>query len=124
MRTWLRTRTTLTALVGDRVFFGIPAGITYPMIAISRVGGGPMRAGPLDAPRLSFAVWGNTKKDAADVVKALVAVLHEMEMDRLDPSSVGEGAEGITVLWLPDPNDDRPRYIVDATVTVLALAAA
>lgn len=126
VRTWLRTHPLLVAAGnGDRVFFGIPAGITYPIITVGRIGGGPNGGlAPLDNPRLSFSVWGNTKKTAADVVLALVSAIEQLENEPLDAATFGHGATVDTILWLPERGTegdaDKPRYIVDATFTTSA----
>lgn len=122
VREWLRAHPLLTPLLGSgnnaRIFFGIPTGISFPFVTVSRVGGGPHEGlAPLDVARLSFEVWGSTKKTAQDVVVALTSAVEQLETEPLNASVKGEGAHVDMILWRPDPTDGRPRYIVDVTIT-------
>lgn len=131
LRTWLRTRTALTALVGQRIFFGVPRGAgesSFPLVAIQRVGGGDDASdAPLDRALIQLDVWGQLdasgngrKADAWAVVNALRTQLGAMGPDTTLASGViGHGATVESVGWLPDPDSDRPRYAVTAEVTVI-----
>ena len=48
VRAWLRAHPRL-ALLGTRVFFGVPEGVTFPFVTVARIGGGAYAA------RLSFS---------------------------------------------------------------------
>lgn len=132
VKTWLRTITAITGLLGNTtaVYLEIPddadTEAEYPMVVVGRVGGGqePGREAPLDVALLQVDVWG--RKDggraacfrvAAEVGKAL--------SDMTDPTALktgvrGCGAEVTSMVYLPDPGDRRPRYSL--TVQVVAVA--
>jgi hypothetical protein len=87
------------------------------------VGGAPRRRKdlPEDMPRVSFDCWGNSRAEAAGIAEALIG-----EIESLGPAGgyVHDGlhlyaAEVATWLWLPDPNTDTPRYVVDALFTTV-----
>lgn len=107
-RTWARSA---IPSVGGRVFFGFPAGTpTLPLITVSRISGPSDSSVPLDYPRLTWSVWGKTKKEAADVWRELVDALRV------------HGAFDIFSVWLPDDEAKLARYVVDASQTVKAAA--
>lgn len=128
MRAWLRSRTEITALVGQHVFFGAPDDATesdYPMIVISRVGGGnDLSEAPIDLPTMQLTVWAPLRrKDTATAVKnVLKGVLGSI---RSPTTVVGfavlYGAEVNTDVWLPDPADNRPGYMLTVEVTARAI---
>lgn len=128
LRSWLRTHPLLVGgaegHVDGRVFFAVPTSVSYPLITVSRIGGGPQEGlAPLDDARLSMRVYGQTKSSAQKVTNRLVTALQQIEAEPLNGSVFGHGARVDSQLWLPDPADDCPRYIVDATITVSAIPA-
>lgn len=130
LRTWLRGRAAITALVGQRVFFGVPdKAETWPLITIRRVGGGDDPGiAPVDRALVQLDVWGDIdasghgkKADATTLVNTLRAELSAV--DRRTALTASVHALGISVesvVWLPDPDNDRPRYVVTAEVTALS----
>lgn len=117
LRDWLRTRPVLTAR-SVAVHFGIPDAVPSNLITVGRVGGAP--GSIWDEGRYSFACWGQTKKAASDTARDLAGLL---TID--DPVLIGNGTKimGATVdlmLWLPAPDTDRARYIVDVSAVALA----
>ncbi len=131
-KTWLKTHPLLTdpAIEGytlasgtaARIFFGIPTGSpAYPLVVIRRVGGGPARGqAPVDLAMLQLDCWGGSKAVAADVARRCVQAWQTAENVHLDPDTLLCGATVESVIWLPDPDDDRPRYVVTVQVTVMA----
>jgi len=129
LRTWLRTQTALTAVVGSRIFFGVPRSVTetdFPMVALFRVGGGNDRGdAPIDIALVQFDVWGKidasgngVKAGATTAVNALRATLQSVNGPTLlDAHTTCHGITVESVVWLPNPDDDRPRYVVTAEVT-------
>lgn len=105
--------------VGTRVFFSMPEGSpAFPLITVARIGGGPQRGeAPLEDPRLSFDVWGKTKKEASDAARALANALREAQSVLLEEHVYSYGFEYITLLWSPDEKAKLARYIVDCTLT-------
>lgn len=125
LRTWLRTQSEITSLVGSRVFFGYPDSTQTPLITISRVGGSPQTGeAPLEDALVQFDCWGGIKNkaQAAQVMTALLGVLESMTPRDLDSSTKGYGASVESVFWSPDPTNDQARYVVTATVTVRSTA--
>lgn len=121
LRTWLRTQSDITALVSTRVFFGVPDAVTFPVITIQRVGGGPQSGeAPLDDALIQIDCWasGQNKAQAWAVAKAVIDVLESMTPQELDSGVYAYGASVDSVIFLPDPADGRARYSVTALVTV------
>ena len=127
LRTWLRADAALVALVGNRVFFGVPRGAvdaTFPLVTVQRIGGGqdPSEA-PVDLALMQFECWGTAadkggKAVAWAVVNALRSRLETMrDRTTLATGIDAFGAEVVSVVWAPDPADDRPRYTLTVEVT-------
>lgn len=130
MRTYLRAKTP----AANRVFFGIPKDAndgTWPLIVVSRVGGGQDGSdAPVDVSLIQLDCWagfdasGNGRKaDAQALVNSARAALESMGTDK--PIVAGtqlHGANVESVLWLPDPDNDRPRYVLTAEVTAVAVS--
>ena len=114
IRTRLRADTGVTDLVGQRVFLSTRTltEASFPCVIVSRVGGGdhPTSDAPIDQPLLQLDVWGpaTSKQAATDVVNAVRNALRQI------------GAETISVIWLPDPDNRRPRYVLTAAVSSIS----
>lgn len=125
LRDYLRTVASLTTLVGQRIFLGIPTGGTsLPFIQLNRIGGGPDVLTPLDHAEISFSCWGVDKQEAGDVSAALVSVLESLVAGtELESGLRCGGASVLLWLWSPDTSTDKPtaRYIVDARISVKAV---
>lgn len=124
VRTWLRTVPVVTALVSTRVWFAVPEDSpTYPLVALSRVGGSPQGPEtPVDDARLQFDCFGRTKAEAAAVAYAVCGAVHTLRAGTaLDSTAVAlSGQVVLGPLFSPDPDDNSPRYIVDAVITIRA----
>lgn len=133
VRTFLRAQAGVTAIVGQRVFFGIPKNAdenTFPLVVVSRVGGGddPEGEAPVDNALMQIDCWGgidtsgNGKKaQAVALVNAVRDALFAVRGRTALSSTVD--AAGIvvqSVVWLPDPSNDRPRYSLTAEVTAIS----
>lgn len=106
IREWARTA---GLTVGGRVFFG-KAKAELPQIVLARLGGTDGDA------FIQFDVWGSTKADAADAAADLATAIDALDRYTTDDGTVSLlGAVVDGVRWLPEPDTDRPRYIVDAT---------
>lgn len=120
LRTWLRLQSDITAVVGTRVWFGIPEGATFPLIDLQRVGGGPQEGeAPLDDALIQFDCWGagKNKAQAWAVTAALLGVLESMTPQQLAAGVYGYGVSVESVIFLPDPANSQARYVVTALVT-------
>jgi Protein of unknown function (DUF3168) len=123
LRTWLRDDPTMLAVVNRRVFFGVPAqGALFPLITISRVGGGENSSeAAIDEAAIQFSVWGQARADCTAAMLALRAALHKIRgRTALTGAVTAYGATINSVVWQPDPADARPRFIVTALVTAIA----
>ncbi len=131
MRTWLRAGTEVSAIVGARVFFGVPRDAkesSFPLVTVRRVGGGQDTGdAPVDRALIQVDCWGSidasgngVKATATALVNAVRQRLEAVGTD-LTPISgaVLHEAAVESVLWLPDPDNDRPRYVVTAEVTAI-----
>lgn len=134
VRAFLRADAGVVALVAQRVFFGVPDEPTWPLVTVQRVGGGDdFSEAPIDQALVQIDCWGRlysdtdpTKKhgdkaQARAVANAVRAALHEIRSDTT--SFVGCVLYGATVnadLFAPDPDNDRPRYSLLASVSARA----
>lgn len=123
VRTWLRNQTGVQAVVATRIYFGVPKPTaTYPLVTVQRIGGGPTAGdAPVDAAMLQIDVWGdkhangNGNKAGCWTVSAAVLAALEVVNDTLIATSVRAAINVESVIWAPDPTDDRPRYVITAT---------
>jgi hypothetical protein len=107
VRAWARDVLTVP------VFFGVNNDGEFPQIVVMRL------FGPDSDARFQFDVWGGTKDAAATVAADLATALNGC---RYDTTAVRlHGANWESTRWFPDPETDRPRYIVEAVVTATAL---
>jgi hypothetical protein len=127
-KTWLATTTVAPLLVrldgGHNIFLAMPVGAPLPAITLARVGGGPRARKdlPEDRARLSFQCWGTSRASAGVLARTLVAELDTLARTggwTSGPATLGVD-EIVTVLWLPEPDADIARYIVDALVTTIS----
>lgn len=126
MRDYLRANAGVTALVGNRVFFGLPARCAFPAVVVRRVAGGqdPGEA-PIDRPLLQIDCWGkpgnkaNAHATAAAVRDALTAIHGRTTQG----STVLFGAQVIGAVFSPDPETDQPRYSLSVDLTARAVPA-
>lgn len=126
VRDGLRADAGVTAIVGQRVFFGIPKEAkdsTFPLVVVRRVGGGQADGeAPLDVAGIQIDCWGSIVRGngVKSTATALVnAVRSWCESVGTDSTSTLAGANVESVLWLPDPDDDRPRYALTAEVSAI-----
>lgn len=122
-RTWLRTKASLTAVVAQRIFFGVPddaAESDFPLITIQRISGGEDSSeAPLDVATLQIDVWGNLRGKAA-IATLANSVQAEFKDVRsataFDGSVVCLGAVVENRAFMVDPEDQRPRYSLTVQV--------
>lgn len=108
----------LAGTVGREVHFGIPDLVPTHFVTLALVGGGgSIGTTPLVEPRLSFAAWAPTKKEAGDIARALVDLLSALEEAGIGNGVHVYGASVDLFLWQPAADTSRARYIVDVTIT-------
>lgn len=127
VRDHLRSYSPVTALVGQRVHFGVPDNATWPLITVQRVGGGddPSEA-PIDLPLVQIDCWGaeRNKTQARAVANAVRKWARSVRgATALNADCIAYGVRVEADLWAPDPAD-RPRYSITALVTARAAVAA
>lgn len=128
VKAWLKT-TPVAATVplpgnlGPAIFNAMPKAAPNPALLIELIGGGPLSRADLPAAqyRLSFDAFGRTRAEAAAITYALVEALENLgrESTYTDGATTLYTASVVLVRWLPDPDSDTPRYVVDALVTTL-----
>lgn len=124
VRAWARANSAIAAAFTGGIYFGPPEGtVTFPLVRVQRIGGGPVPGDtPLDDAAMSFLVWGSAKAQAATAAMVLVSEIESMPCG----TAMGSGAVGLGArvtlgpVWSPDPDTDRPRYIVDGSFSIRA----
>lgn len=115
---YLNTQLLARSIAGKAVKT-VPQSMTFPMVRVSRVGGG-LRDLAYDQPRLLFECWGADMKSAiefASAVRGLVLAWAKLS-DR-----VTRVADGGDLSFFPDPDTNKPRYqfAVQADVKMSAI---
>lgn len=96
-----------------------------PAVSFSTAGG--LDGGTaMDRPFARFNVWALAASDAEACAYALRAVLDHARGDALGPNATPSqvrlaGADTAAPLWAPDPDSNRPRFVVTSTLTVQAV---
>jgi hypothetical protein len=128
LRDYLKADAGVAALIGNRVFYGVPSGATFPLVTIpGQVGGGqdPGEA-PLDRPLYQLDRWGR-KPDGLPTLYALESAVRDALDALRNATVVGSavlyGATLAGAVDFPDPADDRPRRILTVDITARALVA-
>lgn len=127
LRTHLRADTGVAAIVGARVFFGVPKGATeatFPLVVVQRVGGGADHSeAPLDVALMQVDCWGSIANGnglKAPCTALVNSVRAALEAVGTDSTAALKGANVESVLWLPQVDNDRPRYAVTAVVSAIS----
>ena len=127
VKAWLST-TDVAPLVtrpdgGQSIYMAMPAAAPIPAVVLTRVGGGPRPRStvPEDAARMQFNCWGKTRAQAGEISRTLMSALESLAPNGGFVSGDARlaAAEVLSVLWLPDPESDTARYIVDARITTV-----
>lgn len=102
------------------IYLAMPAAAPVPSVIVSLIGGGPRARADLPESRyrLSFDCWGTSRDEASLIARTLLAALGDLSGVTVDGVTLG-GADVINMVWLPDPDSDTPRYIVDALIATV-----
>jgi len=128
IRAYLRADSDVSAIVGNRVFFGVPRSAieaTFPLVTVARIGGvdDPSEA-PVDLGLIDISCWGSIdasgnglKASATALANAVRSALHRIRQ-RTSAGTATDvfGVQVAGVVWAPDPDTDRPRYVITAEV--------
>ncbi len=112
---YLRARAEIIALVSTRVVTELPKLPTYPVLALTRIGGLADHPGWLDVARLQVDGWGTTKGNASLVARTALAALLDMPgVHTL--GVVTHVAQNLGLTWAPDEISDQPRYLFGVSI--------
>ncbi len=112
----------VAGLVDDRVSADIPPDAEYPRVQVTLADMEISDHGYFAGAVLDIGAWADSKEDANDVIRTVHAALWEDQEDGF----VGQREEGVVsgvmervgIQWLPDPETNRPRYIMQMVVYV------
>lgn len=136
LKTWLSSHAVIAPLVGAtgsplknaRVFLGMPSGgvRAWPTLVVFRIGGGPLSAVdyPADFANVQIDCWGNIgdKVGCFLLTQTVVRTLLDLSCGTLMSSAVRVlGVSSVTVPYIPDRDNGRPRYSVSAVIQVQAV---
>lgn len=127
VKAWLLTTSVapLVTVAGKvHIFLAMPKSSPTPTVTLSRVGGAPVLGDtPVDGARISFDVWAANRPQAKTITAALIGEIESIGDQRVFTTASGrlQAGETVSVLWLPDEDDDTARYVVDAIFQVQAL---
>ena len=109
---------------GVSIFNAMPKGAPLPAVVLFQVTGGPTprKDLPEQTVRMQFDCWATTRSESRNIALQIA-----VELDNIQRNG-GPIVSGVylaatsspTVRWLPDPDSDTPRYIVDALITTVA----
>ena len=119
-RTGLLAQTALTALVGQRVYYAIPANPTYPLVVLTVVDSDELRPETLTA-RVQADVWGegNSTQDVLDT-EAVVAVIRSVARSLVGTWGGAAISNAVAGQAIPQPDTEtgRARTIVDLLLEI------
>lgn len=123
LSTFLRAQPELTALVGDRIYTDLPHKREYPLVSLSRTGGGYTTKQPfwLESAEITLEAVGGTHKQAQEIASVCLNLMAARLRGRYPEGSI-TGLADNTLAYDPDTDlsDDsgtsRPRYILTANV--------
>lgn len=127
VKTWL-TNTSVASTVptagGTAIYLAMPKSSPLPALLVTLISGGPTAGADLPTAqyRLSFDCLAKTRAQAVQIALELIDVLQDLGV-----SDSGVPAEGVYLAsaqvldfrWLPAPESDTARYIVDALIATV-----
>jgi hypothetical protein len=105
------------------IYNAMPAKSPIPALIAWQVSGGPAprKDLPEQQVRMQFDCWGKTRAQAGDIARTLIAELEDCARTggRVINGTYLGAAATTSMRWLPEPDSDTPRYIVDALITTV-----
>jgi hypothetical protein len=108
---------------GYSIYNAMPPAAPIPAVIAFQISGGP--AARKDLPEqqtlIQFDCWGKTRQQAGDIARLLMSELEWCA--RSGGRIIGGVYLGTCAVqnmrWLPEPDSDTPRYVVDALITTV-----
>lgn len=117
---YLRDRSEITDIVGDRVYTDMPKLAVFPLVRITLLGGSPRYSYPLwlDEAFLQLDAYGGPKALARQLVDHLREALVDTEFAVRHTAGVITGVRFGELMYLPDDLYDppKPRYVAEVSV--------
>jgi hypothetical protein len=127
VKAWLTTTLVAPLLLRPdgrySIYNAMPAKSPVPALIAWQVTGGPAprKDLPEQQVRMQFDCWGLSRLQAGEIARTLIGELEDCA--RTGGAIVSGVYLGSAVTqsmrWLPDPDSDTPRYIVDALITTV-----
>lgn len=119
---FLLARSSVTAIAGNRVYTDLPHKPDYPLVLVSRTGGGSIYKNHLEEAELSIGALGTTHKVAYKLAKECISTMSDALVGAHPDGCVTKvKVSGLAYEPEPDSSDQqghaRPRYAVSVTVT-------
>lgn len=108
---------------GYSIYNAMPPAAPIPAVIAFQVSGGPESSKDIPEQRtlIQFDCWGKTRQQAGDIARLLMSELEWL--GRTGGKIIGGVYLGTATVnnmrWLPEPDSDTPRYIVDALITTV-----
>ena len=117
---------------GYSAYSSIPNSPVWPLMVVHRAGGAPAIRQYLDAAVVQVDVWGGAKGDTTSVPKSQIHDLAQqarvkiLELEGTKVTSpvgawISAVDDGSGLVWLPDPDTGRDRYLFTMTVYARSL---
>jgi hypothetical protein len=131
LKEYLLADTGIAALIGGRVFLGVPrdSSDAFPCVKITRLGGGQDGSdAAIDLPLVQFDVYGKRSDEVGGgrgpttrVLNALQKALSTIKgKTPLNVSVTAWDADVRSIFFSSLPADDRPRFVVTVAMTAMA----
>jgi hypothetical protein len=110
----------LTDLLGEnRVSTEVPAEAEFPRLRVSLTGGTVAVQRWLYAMRITVEGWAETKGDAFDATVLALSVLETLpETAQVEEGVITSSEIDTGLVWSPDPETDKPRYLGSVTIHI------
>lgn len=127
VKTWLLTSSVAPLLLrldgGYSIYNAMPPAAPVPALIAWQVTGAPRPSKdlPEQSARIQFDCWGRTRMQAGEIARTLISELEWVAQSggRIVGGVYFGTAVTQSMRWLPEPDSDTPRYIVDALITTV-----